>query len=148
MKRFVFTIHRLPRSIWNTRNVQEQRQLDPIVTERANHPISALSPKRWFQILLNCEKQQFVSCTSNLLEQMYGLPKCTMFLQKWILSLQDFREVRVLKQSQSVSFGSISHMTILFVFTSLMKIWNQSIQAFVTGFSPFCDGTCELIYWP
>ena len=28
-----------------------------------------------FQILLNCAKRQFVSCTSNLLEQMYGLPK-------------------------------------------------------------------------
>ena len=40
-------------------------------------------------ILLNYVKQQFVSCTSNLLEQMYGFRKCTMFLQKWILNLQN-----------------------------------------------------------
>ena len=68
---------------------QEQKQLDPIVPERANHPISVLCPKRLFQILLNCEKQQFVSYTSNLLEQMYGYRKHIMFTQKWILNLQD-----------------------------------------------------------
>ena len=50
---------------------QEQKQLNPIVPERVNHPISVLCPERWFQILLNCAKRQFVSCTSNLLEQMY-----------------------------------------------------------------------------
>ena len=38
----------------------------------------------------------FVSCTSNLLEQMYDFRKCIMFLQKWILNLQD------LPQSQSL----------------------------------------------
>ena len=37
----------------------------------------------------------FVSYTSNLLEQMYDFQKRTMFLQKWILNLQD------LPQSQS-----------------------------------------------
>ena len=63
--------------------------LDPIVPERANHPISVQCPMRWFQILLNCEKQQFVSCTSNLLEQMYDFRKRIMFLQKWISNLQD-----------------------------------------------------------
>ena len=31
----------------------------------------------------------FVSCTSNFLEQMYGFRKHIMFLQKWILNLQD-----------------------------------------------------------
>ena len=40
-------------------------------------------------VLLNCEKQQFVSCTSNLLKQMYDFRRCTMFLQKWISNLQD-----------------------------------------------------------
>ena len=58
------------------------------------------------------------------------------------------REVRVLKQSQSALFGSITHMTMLFVFTSVMKIWNQSIQTFVTGFGPFCDRSRKLINWP
>ena len=51
---------------------------------------------RQFQILLNCEKQQFLSCTSNLLEQMCDFQKCIVFLQKWILNLQD------LPQSQSL----------------------------------------------
>ena len=58
------------------------------------------------------------------------------------------REVRVLKQSQSALFGSITHMTILFVFTCEMNVWNQSIQAFVTGLGPLCYGSCEFIHWP
>ena len=37
--------------------------------------------------LLNRAKRQFVSCTSNLLEQMYDFQKRTMFLQKWISNL-------------------------------------------------------------
>ena len=75
----------------------------------------------------------FVSCTSNLLEQMYDFQKCTMFLQKWILN-QDLPQNRVLKQSQSALLSGISHMTILFVFTCMMNIRNQSIQALVTSF--------------
>ena len=38
---------------------------------------------------MNCAKLKFVSYTSNLLEQMFGFPKRTMFLQKWIVSPQD-----------------------------------------------------------
>ena len=59
-------------------------------SSRAGNP-SNLSPvsKEMIQILLNCEKQQFVSCTSNLWEQTYGFRKCTMFHLKWILSPQD-----------------------------------------------------------
>ena len=53
----------------------------------------------------------------------------------WILKIS--REVRILKQSQSALFGSISHMKTLFVFTCVMNVWNQSIQAFVTGSGPF-----------
>ena len=53
-------------------------------------------PKRRFPILLNCEQQQFVSCTSNLLEQTYDFTKSTMFLQMPILNLQD------LPQSQNL----------------------------------------------
>ena len=62
---------------------------DPINREREYRLISIGHPKRWFWILLNCVKLKFVSCTSNLLEQMYDFQKCTMFLQKWILNLQD-----------------------------------------------------------
>ena len=78
---FVNIIIRLSRSIWNTRNIsKKQKQLDPIIPEQATHLISVQCPKRWFQILLNCEKQQFVSYTSNLFEQMYDFRICTMFL--------------------------------------------------------------------
>ena len=58
------------------------------------------------------------------------------------------REVRVLKQSQSALFCSVSHMTILFVFTSVLDVRYQSVQAFVTSFGPFCYGSCKLIHWP
>ena len=34
----------------------------------------------------------FVSCTSNLLEQMYDFRRYIMFLLKWILNLQDLRQ--------------------------------------------------------
>ena len=46
----------------------------------------------------------------------------------------------VLKQAL---FGSITHITILFVFTCVMDVGDQWIQAFVTGFGPFCDGSCK-----
>ena len=49
--------------------------------------MSFITSTFWWDL---CEKQQFVSCTSNLLEQMYDFQKCTMFLQtapllKWEL---------------------------------------------------------------
>ena len=77
-------------SVWSSHNYpQEQKRLDPIIPEQATHPISVECPERWFQILLNCEILMFVSCTSNLLGQMYDFQRCTKFLQKWILNLQD-----------------------------------------------------------
>ena len=50
--------------------------------------ISILRPRRWLLILLSCEKRQFASYTSNLLEQMYDFQKRTIFTRKWILNLQ------------------------------------------------------------
>ena len=74
--------------------------------------------------------------------------KCTMFLQKWILNLQD------LPRSQSpetvpacIVFASITHTAILFALTCVMNVRYQSIQALVTSFGPFCYGivrTCLL----
>ena len=77
------------------------------------------------------------------------LPKnaqCSSRSGFWIFKVS--REVRVLKLSQSALFASISHMTILFVSTRVMNLWNQSIQACVTNLGPFCDGSCELTHWP
>ena len=45
------------------------------------------------------------------------------------------REVRVLKQSQSALFSSITHITILFVFTCVMNVRYQTIQSFVTAWA-------------
>ena len=39
----------------------------------------------------------FVSCTSNLWEQMYDFQKCTMFHQKWISNLQDLPRIQSLE---------------------------------------------------
>ena len=57
-------------------------QSEPIDQEREYYPTSILHPKKWFLILLNCVKLTFVSCTSNLLEQMYDFQKHTMFHPK------------------------------------------------------------------
>ena len=57
--------------------------------------------------------------------------KCSSWC--WLRVFKVSCEVRVLKQSQSALFSSITHMTILSVFTCVMNIWNQSIQAFVTA---------------
>ena len=86
--------------------------------------------------------------TSNLLEQMYASENAQRSSRSgfWILKIS--RKIEVFKQSQFALFGSISHMTILFVCTCMMKIWNQSNQTIVTGLGPFCDWLCKFIYWP
>ena len=91
------------------RRFQRQKQWDPIVPEQATHPISVQCPERWFQILWNCEKLVFVSCTSNLLEQMYDFQNAQwMFVQKWISNLQDLpRSQSLLKQSHPALFGKL-----------------------------------------
>ena len=128
---------------------QKQTQLDPIIPEQANHPISIQCPKRWFQILLNCAKHQFVSYTSNLWEQMYDFQQCTMLFQKWISNLQDLPA-----KSESWNSPSLHCLAVLPTWQYclyshvMMNIWIQSIQAFVTGFCPFCDWSCKFIHWP
>ena len=70
------TVHNgSPRSIKSLNCFQRQKQSDTTNRERESRLISIQNPKRWFRTLLNCEKQQFVSCTSNLLEQMYDFQK-------------------------------------------------------------------------
>ena len=65
----------------------------------------------------------FVSYTSNLLEQMCDCQKCIMFLQKWILNLQDLPQNQSPETVPNLALlSSISHMTILFVFTCVVNI--------------------------
>ena len=54
---------------------QGLKQSDPRNQEREYRLTLIRHPKRWFLILLNCAKQQFVSCTSNFLETNVWLPK-------------------------------------------------------------------------
>ena len=146
--RFVDHSQVSPIDLKHEKHFQEQKQLDPTVPEQANHPISVQCPKRWSQILLNCEKQKFVSCTSACWN------KCMTSKNTQRSSRSGFRifkiscKIGVLKQSQSALFSSVSHLTILFVLTCMMNVRYQAIQSFITGFGPFCDGSCELIYWP
>ena len=64
----------------------------------------------------------------------------------WILKISC--KSRVLKQSQSALFSNVTHIAILFVFTCVMNVWNQSNQAFVTSFGSFCNRSCKFIHWP
>ena len=64
----------------------------------------------------------------------------------WIL--KNSRRMRVLKQSQSTLSCSITHITILFLFTCMMNVRNQSIQAFVISFGPFCNRSYKFVHRP
>ena len=50
--------------------------------------------------------------------------QCSTRSRFWVLKIS--RKIGVLKQSQPELFSSITHMTILFVFTRMMNIWSQS----------------------
>ena len=85
-----------------------------------------------------CVKLKFVSYTSNCLAQTsdfrrtHNVPPEVRF---WVLKISS--KIGVLKQSQPALFGSITHITILFVFTCVMDVRYQSIQSLVTSFGPW-----------
>ena len=138
-----WTSLRFPRSIWNTRHISKNRN-NKIPKFQSKQPIQSQSSVRrddlrfcwtvrnWCLFLAHptywnkCMTSKNVQCSSRSGFRIFKI------------SL----EVRVLKQSQSALFDSITHMTILFLFTSMMNLWCQSIQAFVTGFGPFCNRLC------
>ena len=62
--------------------------------------------------------------------------------------LKNSREVRVLKQSRPALFSTITHTTILFVFTCVMNVWNRAIQAFVTGIGRFSNRSSKFVDRP
>ena len=76
---------------------QGLKQSDRINQERENRLTSILHLKRWLLILLNCAKLKSVSYTSNLMDQMYGFRKYTMFHLTWILCPQDLLHSRSLE---------------------------------------------------
>ena len=125
---------------------QRLKQWDPINQEREYHPTSILHPKKWFLILLNCAKMKFASPTDR--------NKCMTSKNAQCSSRSGFRifkifcKIGVLKQSQPALFSCITHKTILFVFTCVMDVRYQTIQAFVTGLGPSCDRSCKFVHWP
>ena len=40
------------------------------------------------------------------------------------------------------------HMAILFVFTCMMNVRDQTRSSFVTSFGPLCDWSCKFVHWP
>ena len=98
--RFLILLNITIRLFWSICSLRDasknRKRLDLTISKQQKHLISVHYPKRWFQILLNCEKQQFVSYMFNLLEQMYNFSERTMLFQRKILNFQD------LSQNQSL----------------------------------------------
>ena len=121
----------------------KQKQSNPTIREQTARLISIQRPKRRFRNLLNCVKLTHATYRNVCMTSKNA--QCSSRNGFWILKIS--RKIRVLKQSQSALFCSITHMTILFVFTCMMNVRNQSIQAFATSLGPFCDGSCEFVHW-
>ena len=86
-----------PIHLKHEKHFQEQKRLDSHSSRTGNPSnLSPVSRRDDLRFSGTVRKQQFVSCTSNLLEQKYDFQKRAMFLQKWISNLQD------LPQSQSL----------------------------------------------
>ena len=76
--------------------------------------------------------------SENAQESTWGW--CWVF---WISSI-----FRILKQSQSEMLCGVSHLTMLFEFTCVVNVRNQTCWTLVACSRPFCDGTGKLIHWP
>ena len=128
----IITLKFLPIDLKHEKHFQEQKQLDPIVPEQVTHPVSVQwnnfrfcwTVRNWRLFLAH--PTYWNKCMTSKNDQ------CSSRSGFWIFKIS--REVRVLKKSQSALLSNIFHMTILFVFTCMMNIWNQSFQAFVTSF--------------
>ena len=61
---------------------------NPKDRKRESHPCVNLRQEKLSRLLLTCVRLRFVSCTSNLLAQMFGFRKCTEFLLMLTSSLR------------------------------------------------------------
>ena len=66
----------------------------------------------------------------------------------WLWVFKVSCKIRVLKQSKSALLCCVSHITILLVFTCMMNVHDQTRQAFVASFCPFCDRTSKFLHRP
>ena len=113
---------------WTESCFQEQKQLDPIIPEQANHLISVQCPKR--------ENFRFCWAVWNwslfLVHPTYWHKRltpenCTMFLLMWTLNLQDLLQNQNLEIIPVDSVVLYFHMTILF---ELHVWWIYEINRF------------------
>ena len=66
----------------------------------------------------------------------------------WFWVFEISCKIRVVKQSQPALLCCVSHIRILLVFTRVVYVKNQTSQAFVTSFGPFCNCSCKFLYKP
>ena len=98
-------------------------------------PLGWLRQEKLSQLPLNYEKLISVSCTSNKLSRA-----CDFRLMHKIPTDADFEPSGSPAESESWNSPSLhclavfSHMAILFVFTCVMNVNYQSIEAFFTSF--------------
>ena len=118
-------------------------------SERESRPISIQRPKRWFLILLSFAKLKFRFLHIQFIGTNVWLPETHNVPPE-----VDFESSRSPGTSESWHspslhcFAVLPTIALLFVFTCVMNVKYQSIQAFVTGHGPFCYGSCELFHWP
>ena len=134
--RFVFTIHRFLRSIWNTRNIsKEQKQFDTIIPEQTNHPISVLCPERWFQILFELWETDVCFLHIQLMGTYVWLPK-----KHSVHTEVDFESSRSPEKTESWNSPNLHCIAVFptWQYWLYSHVWwifkNQSTQAFVTSF--------------
>ena len=95
------------------------------------------------QLPLSCVRPRSASCTSNLLVQMFDIPKYTKVHLMLILSLQS------LPQNQNLETILICFVVLCSPHSNIAWIhlcdeWKrQKRQSFVTSFRPFCDRTSK-----
>ena len=119
---------------------------NPREWEREYRPCVNLHREKWFQLLQNCVKLKSVSCTSNLLTCDFR--KCTKILLMLILSLQGLLQNQSLETILVCIVVPYFHITILRVFTCMMNVRDQTRQAFLSRFCPFCDRTIKFVHRP
>ena len=76
-------------------------------------------------------------------------PKDTQdYSRRWYWILKVASKVWFLEETQSTMLCTVTHMTILFEFTFVMNVWNQTSYTFVTSSCPFGDWSSYFVRWP
>ena len=118
------------------------RRSDPINRVREYHPTLILLPTKMIYISFDlcetevCFLQIHLFGTNVCLPKTHNVPPDVDYYPRNLPQNQSLETVPI------CIVCSISHTT-MFVFTRMMNIWNQSIEAFVTSFGPFRNRSCK-----